>query len=153
MTKPIVAAVDLSAVTSTVVEEGAALSKAFGVPLYVVHVEPPEPDFVGYDPGPKYVRDSAARDAMAHHETVKRLREQAAEQDVEAHGVVIQGPAAEKILGEAERLDARFIVLGSHGHGALYRLLLGSVSQAVLNRATVPVMIVPARETGESAAT
>jgi len=35
------------------------------------------------------------------------------------------------------------LVLGSHGHGALYHLFSGSVVTAVLQKATRPVMVIP----------
>jgi len=36
------------------------------------------------------------------------------------------------------------IVMGSHGHGALYELLVGSITQGVLKAAKCPVVVVPA---------
>jgi len=45
---------------------------------------------------------------------------------------------------EADRLNADLIVLGSHGHGAIHRALLGSVSEHVLHHARRPLLILPA---------
>lgn len=39
--------------------------------------------------------------------------------------------------------DANLIVVGSRGMGRVVGLLLGSVSQAVVNRASSPVVVVP----------
>lgn len=39
--------------------------------------------------------------------------------------------------------DASCLVVGSHGHGAMQRLLLGSVSTFVVNHARCPVVVVP----------
>ena len=44
---------------------------------------------------------------------------------------VISGSPKRVILEETEAFGADLIVVGSHGHGALERFLLGSVSQAV----------------------
>jgi nucleotide-binding universal stress UspA family protein len=41
-------------------------------------------------------------------------------------------------------------VAGSRGYGGFRGLLMGSVSQAVLNDGESPVMIVPTRRKGES---
>ncbi|MGL5938967.1 MAG: universal stress protein, partial [Waterburya sp.] len=38
------------------------------------------------------------------------------------------------------------IVLGSHGHGAVYRTLVGSVSEGIIHKASCPVLIVPAKK-------
>jgi nucleotide-binding universal stress UspA family protein len=34
-------------------------------------------------------------------------------------------------------------VVGSHGHGSLYNLLVGSVAEGVIRHAGVPVVVVP----------
>ncbi|MBI4621943.1 MAG: universal stress protein [Verrucomicrobia bacterium] len=44
---------------------------------------------------------------------------------------------------QAEKNAADFIVMGSHGHTALYDLVVGSTTHGVLRRATCPVVIVP----------
>jgi nucleotide-binding universal stress UspA family protein len=50
------------------------------------------------------------------------------------------GPAASAILRHAE--DAAMIVVGSRGRGPVSGLLLGSVSRAVVTRASAPVAVV-----------
>jgi nucleotide-binding universal stress UspA family protein len=48
------------------------------------------------------------------------------------------------ILEQAQRLAADYIVMGSHGHGAIYDLLIGGTTHAILKRARCPVVVVPA---------
>jgi Zn-dependent M28 family amino/carboxypeptidase len=48
----------------------------------------------------------------------------------------------------AEKHDADFIVMGSHGHTAFYDLLVGSTTHGVLMRSKCPVVIVPAVKEG-----
>ena len=45
------------------------------------------------------------------------------------------------ILKAASDLGCDLIVLGSHGRGAMERMLLGSVATKIVNSATVPVLI------------
>ena len=52
------------------------------------------------------------------------------------------GHADEQILRTAKKAKAHIIVMGTHGHGALGRALLGSVAQKVVTGADVPVMLV-----------
>ncbi|HEA23694.1 hypothetical protein LCGC14_1618770 [marine sediment metagenome] len=55
---------------------------------------------------------------------------------------VIDGIPKSAILEKAEAFDADLIVVGSQGHGAFSRFLLGSVSQSVAMHADCSVMIV-----------
>ncbi len=55
---------------------------------------------------------------------------------------IIQGPPRQVIVEEAERWGADLILMGSRGLGAWNRLLLGSVSTAVVHHAKCSVEIV-----------
>lgn len=55
---------------------------------------------------------------------------------------VLEGSPEKLIIEEATRWPADLIVVGSHGHGPVQRLLLGSVAQAVALHAPCPVEIV-----------
>ena len=57
-------------------------------------------------------------------------------------GEVIQGSPKQVIVEEAERWGADLIIMGSRGLGAWNRLLLGSVSNAVVHHAKCSVEIV-----------
>ena len=60
--------------------------------------------------------------------------------DVEV-GIVDKSPV-DGILGEAERFHADIIVVGWRGHGAVRRLLMGSVSRGVVRAAACAVLVV-----------
>lgn len=73
------------------------------------------------------------------------LREAAARAEaagVEAETRLAAGDPPEQICAYAEEIGARLIAVGSHGHGALMSLLVGSVSSAVIALAKVPVVVV-----------
>ncbi len=55
-----------------------------------------------------------------------------------------RGFAPEAIMETAEERDADLIVMGTHGRTGLSRLLMGSVAENVLPRASCPVLIVKA---------
>jgi nucleotide-binding universal stress UspA family protein len=57
---------------------------------------------------------------------------------------VWQGPAAASILNRASETDADLIVIATHGHSGLDRLLLGSVTEKVARLSPCPVLVLPA---------
>ena len=59
--------------------------------------------------------------------------------------VVVNGIPKSAILEKAEAFDADLIVVGSQGHGAFSRFLLGSVSQSLATHADCSVLIVRKR--------
>jgi nucleotide-binding universal stress UspA family protein len=59
------------------------------------------------------------------------LVDQVTVNDLAAHGLIEQAK------------DAAMVVVGTRGRSGLKRLLLGSVSQAVLEKAHVPVVVIP----------
>ncbi len=71
-----------------------------------------------------------------------RLVDRARAKGVAAHFLVWEGRPGEVILEAARAEDAGIIVVGSHGRGLLGRLVLGSVSRHVVERADRPVLVV-----------
>lgn len=144
--KTILVPVDFSDVTPRVAEAASSIAAAFGGRIILLHVEEPEPDFVGFDAGPQPVRVAVAHEARATHKQLDDLKVLLFEAGLEVTALHIQGPSVEKILSEAAEQKADVIVIGSHGHGSLYNLLVGSVTSGVLKDAPCPVLVVPARK-------
>lgn len=67
---------------------------------------------------------------------------------LDAAGKAVEGYPASAIVEQAQTWNADFIILGSHGHGGLERLLIGSVARQVLRNAHCSVEIVRAVESG-----
>jgi nucleotide-binding universal stress UspA family protein len=55
------------------------------------------------------------------------------------------GPAADAIVREARKQRADLLVLGTHGHRGLRRMVLGSDAEQVVRASPVPVLLVRAR--------
>lgn len=55
---------------------------------------------------------------------------------------VLRGSPKAAIINEAEEWEADLIVVGSHGYGFFERMLIGSVSNAILHHAPCSVLIV-----------
>lgn len=143
--KKILVPVDFSNVTPRVVDAAADLSRALSAELVLLHVAQPEPEFIGYEPGPTSVRQAAARHMKEEHRQLHEIDHRLEAQGLKVTSLVVQGYVVEKILKETERVGADLVVMGSHGHGALRHLLVGSVAEGVLRKSPCPVLIVPQR--------
>ena len=100
---------------------------------------------------PTYLGDPVEGRVMARHVSAGEEVANAAAAKLRKAGVdlsieLLEGPAADAILSVADVRECDLIVMGSRGHGALARLILGSVSQRVLTGARAPVLIVKAWE-------
>jgi nucleotide-binding universal stress UspA family protein len=135
--------IDFSNATTGVIDTARLLARAFSSRIVLLHVAEPEPDFVGFEPGPITVRQSVARDFHTEHQRLDELKLSIGSDASEVQALHIQGPSVEKILHEAQVQQASWIVMGSHGHGALYELLVGSVTHGVMKGAKCPVVVVP----------
>ena len=142
----LLAGVDLSRSTDKIIATMEAIAKPLSAKIWLLHVAEPEPAFIGYDVGPQAVRDSLSETYHKELRQVQGLAERLRSAGVDATALVVQGATVETLLSEAEKLEVDMIVMGSHGHGAVYQLLVGSVCEGVLRRATCPVLVVPIRE-------
>ena len=156
----IVVAIDFSDATGPMMEVVAKLSTAPATELCLVHVIEPAPAFVGdlptspvdfgYVAAPQIIRDQLAKDYKKEHMALQKLAEDLRSQGIKATSLMVQGPPDEVLLMEAEKLAADMIIVGSHGHGSLYHLLVGSVSEGVLHKARCPVLVVPTHNRGKN---
>ncbi len=86
-----------------------------------------------------YDYDAAARLEKQHLEP---LAQQVKDAGLECEVLVRPGLAAEQILAIAREREIDRIVMGTHSPGPIGKLLVGSVAEAVLRTANVPVFIV-----------
>jgi nucleotide-binding universal stress UspA family protein len=70
--------------------------------------------------------------------------------DVDVEESLVRAPAVQAILGGSE--GAAMIVVGTHGHSPTIGALLGSVSNGVLHKSHLPVVVIPPHEPERSAA-
>ena len=62
--------------------------------------------------------------------------------DVDVTVALESGPVADALEGYAKRNHVDLIVISSHGRGGVSRLTLGSVTDALIRRTTIPVLVV-----------
>ena len=150
--KTILVAVDLSPATVRVCEAAANLARSIGGRLVIFHAVPPAPlmlyGFDAFTAAQVTTYDRATRKAAAHKMTA--LEHWFKKRCPNTRMALHEGAAAENILKTANRLRADYIVIGSHGHGAMHDLLMGSTAHVVVRKALCPVVLVPvSRDTGK----
>lgn len=143
-TKNVVGSVDFSEMSTLVVEHAAAYARALSAKVWLLHVAEPEPDFVGFDDDPQAVRRQVAERWRKRHRDLQEYAGELRARGLPATALLVQGPTVDTIVAEAERLQADLLVLAAHRHGALHKVLLGSVSEGVLREARCPLLILPA---------
>jgi nucleotide-binding universal stress UspA family protein len=108
--------------------------------LHLLHVKLPLPSgrarsFLGQDVVNNYYREESEA-ALAPSEKLLRKN------DIPFHGGYKVGDVAQEIQSYVKKNKVDMIVMGSHGHGALTNLVMGSVATKVLASTAVPVLIV-----------
>ncbi|MEI6732914.1 MAG: universal stress protein [Comamonadaceae bacterium] len=143
MFKHILVPVDGSSTAQLAVDKAIGLAKAFNSRVTAIFVIDPYP-FTGvgsdFAYGQAEYLSAATAEANAAIKAAKTLFERA---DVSVSTSVIESHAAWRgVVEAAASLQADLIVMGSHGRSGLEKLVLGSVTQAVLSHTLLPVLVV-----------
>ncbi len=142
--KTILAPIDFSAATESVVTEAASLARALGGKVVLLTVLQPPAITNEYS---ALVDNLSEIMAAGERNAARRLAELESRlrgEQVPVETMQLNGPPIRLIVEQAKGLDAAYVVMGSHGHAALYDLLVGSTTHGVLMRAGCPVVITPA---------
>lgn len=137
--------VDLSETTQAVIAAAKDAAQGRTARLYLLHVASIQAPAMSAEFGPIVSRQELAATLRQEHRDVHALEKQLTLDGFDANARLLSGDPIQQILREAHRLHARLIVMGSHGHGALYHLLMGGTVTGVLRKAPCPVLVVPAK--------
>ncbi len=113
--------------------------------IFLLHVAEPDPSFIGYEAGPEEVRNQVAKEFHLEHQQLQASADRLRQAGHQVNALLVQGPTVQTILEQAEYLGAEVIVVGSHGRGKLFDLVVGSVSAGVIRKSKVPVLVVPSK--------
>ncbi|HVW22103.1 MAG TPA: universal stress protein [Opitutaceae bacterium] len=140
--KNILVPLDFSPVSRAVLREARALARETGGRLVLLHVirSPVYPDYPGMLADVAALDDYALKVSRAH---LGRLERTLRADRIPVAQRIFFGPAAPRIVDEARRIKARYIVIGTRGHNALHDFVLGSTTSVVLRRSRCPVLVVP----------
>lgn len=143
MFKHILVPVDGSSTGQLAVEKAIGLAQKFGNRVSAIFVIDPYP-FTGVGTDFAYSQAEYLSAATAEANTVIKT----AKAQFEAAGVAVETEVVEAhavwrgVVQAAQSRQVDLIVMGSHGRSGLEKLVLGSVTQAVLSHTKCPVLVV-----------
>jgi nucleotide-binding universal stress UspA family protein len=140
--KTILVPIDFSASTPAVVK--AAEDFGRGPQTRIVLITATRPPVVLNENAPD-IEDFIRRDRDNAGRKMAACGAKLAADGFDVEPVVRFGPPVECILEEARRIHADYIVMGSHGHTAIYELFVGGTTAGVLKVAPCPVLVVPTK--------
>ncbi len=148
--KKILVPIDFTDITKAVVETAKFFGKNFGSKLYILHVLE-KPHLLFYEEGAELLLDSEEYETLLklEKEAEKRMLEQLQElsdnlknEGIENEIILQTGEVVDTILDVADEKDIDFTIIGSHKHGLLDMLLIGSTTEKVIQKANRSVLVV-----------
>ncbi len=148
-------AIDFSDLADRVIEEAEKLAKNIKAKVFLLHVIPSPSPII--DAPPEVESLLQAEDLNKKEnlpapfdlpESAKliRIASKLQENGIDTSVIVTQNDEVNAIIDESNKNGVDMIMLGSHGHGALFHLLIGSVSEGVIRRTSCPVIVVPSKK-------
>ncbi|MFM2297511.1 MAG: hypothetical protein RL117_1218 [Verrucomicrobiota bacterium] len=144
--KTIVTALDFSDASEKVLSAAIAMAQAQGARLHLVHVLEPTPSYTAYGMTPEefpaiqvFQQESQSRAEIRLQEAKKTAL--ATISDV--HTELMIGSPLHSIAEYLHQKNADLVVIGSHGHGAITALLIGSVAEGLVRKAICPTLVIP----------
>jgi nucleotide-binding universal stress UspA family protein len=141
--KNILVTIDFDKNEQLLIDKAFQLANAFDSKIWLVHIAAPDPDFVGYEVGPQYIRDSRAAELRKEHKLLQEYANKLNEKGASAEGLLVQGATIEMVMEEAKKLNIDLIIAGHQEHNFLYQAFVGSVSAQIIKESKIPVLIVP----------
>jgi nucleotide-binding universal stress UspA family protein len=139
MFQQILCPIDFSDGSECAIQYATALARLHKSMLTVLHVAPPPPlTLSSFDQAGTDISETRRLATAA-----AALFEGATQAGIKVEVLIECGQPARQILTRAAALPADVIVLGTHGAGGFEHLMVGSVAEKVLRKATCPVFTVP----------
>jgi nucleotide-binding universal stress UspA family protein len=148
-------ALDYNPTAQKVAESGFSLAKTIGAKVILLHVisDPmyyysteysPIMGFIGFrDEGsPELISVDAME--KASQQFLEKSKQHLGDRTIQT--LVEKGDFAESILKTAKDVHADIIVMGTHSRKWLENIVMGSVTEKVLNHCTIPLFIIPTKK-------
>lgn len=141
--KNILVAIDFDEGSDQLIDKASEFAKVFDAKLWLVHIAAPNPDFVGYEPGPQYIRDIRAEELRQEHKKLQEYSDALSRQGVDSEGLLIQGTTGEMIIEESKKLQTDMIICGDNDRGFFYKAFEGDITSKIIRKSRIPILVIP----------
>lgn len=151
--KKVLIGVDYNPRSEKVIKEGYALATKLGAEVCLIHVLADVsyygvnyPTFMGYEGYNEMQVDLNVISEL--REVAKKFLQTAAEHldDPKVTTHLAEGPTSSVILKYAHEWNADMLVLGTHSHSVLEKVLMGTTASHILERTKIPVYMIPVKD-------
>jgi nucleotide-binding universal stress UspA family protein len=99
-----------------------------------------------------HTRDTMTHEVEDAQAVLDRVAPRLAGKGFAVRTVIGRGDPAEVTVQQAAELDCDLIAMGTHGHGTLKRVVLGSFAERVRHATDVPLLLVKAKAAADTSA-
>jgi nucleotide-binding universal stress UspA family protein len=140
--------VDFSSASKRALDYALSVAVRFRARLVLAHVVPSIAALNYVFPAETYAQEKQA--FAAAQQRLPQLISEAYRDRVESRFVVKTGDVRTELPGIMEEERADLIVMGTHGHRNIERFFLGSTTETMLRKVTVPILTVSGVDTGKA---
>jgi len=152
--KRVLIALDMDPTAQQVAEVGYSLAKSMAADVFLLHVivdgnfystgSFPIMGYTGFIVSPVLFNKNTENARTESQKYLDSIKNHLGDDSLKT--IVMEGNASDLILKTANDFNADLIVIGSHSRRWLEEVLMGSVTETVLHRSTIPLFIVPTQQ-------
>lgn len=154
--KKVLIALNYNPTAQKVAESGYLLAKTMGAEVTLLHVIADETYYSGYsiietipttgimginEKDSAHLFNGGLKEAMKHF--LEKSKNHLGDDSIKT--LIKEGAFEETILNTAKKLHIDIIVMGSHTRKWLEKVILGNISEKILQHSTIPLLIVPTK--------
>lgn len=150
--KKVLIALDYNATATKIATVGYSFAKAMNAEITLLHMVENETYYTSFITSPisgigdfdsatffQYLNTDSPTDAANYY--LDKIKRHLKDEDIIT--LVEKGNSADGILLVAKKLKIDLIIAGSHSQKWLEKILIGSTTESILNKTSIPLMIIP----------
>lgn len=143
--KNILVAVDQRKDAEQLTAHAVKIAKLTGAKIWIIHVTEGDPDdFLARETGPQYVYEKRAEERKEEAAAIKKWAGNVVKRyEVEAEGLLIEGPVIKSIKKIVEDHNIDLVVAGHRKKNLVYGLFTANKKKDLIDDLKIPLMAVP----------